>query len=63
MVAEATRLEQPWWRVKRMENLAKTLTDAWWCVGGQMRMFLMALCRAIEKLHDDMSYVLIEGQK
>ena len=33
------------------------------CVDGQMWMFLVAMCRAIEKLHGDMSYVLIGGQR
>ena len=32
-------------------------------VDGQMRMFLATMCRAIENLHNDISYVLIEGQK
>ena len=32
-------------------------------VVGQMWMFLAMMCRAIEKLHGDMSYVLIEGQR
>ena len=63
MVAKATISEQPSWRVKRVENLAENLIDVWWCVGGQMRMFLAALCTEIEKLHNDMSYILIEGQK
>jgi len=30
---------------------------------GQIRIYLMALFRGIEKLHDDGSYVLIEGQR
>ena len=29
---------------------------------GQMSMFLAAMCKAIENLHDDISYVLIRGQ-
>ena len=62
-MANATRSEQPWWRMKLVENLAETLTGAWWRMGGQMRMFPVELCREIEKLHDDMSYVLIGGQK
>ena len=49
--------------MKRVEDFAETLIDAWRRVDGQMRMFPVALCRAIEKLHDDMSYVLIRGQK
>ena len=63
MVSGATRSEQPWWRVKRVEDFAKTLTGAWWRVDIQMRMFSAALCRGIEKLHGDMSYVLIGGQR
>ena len=34
MVLTATRLEQPWWRVKCVEDFSKTLTSAWWCVDG-----------------------------
>ena len=33
------------------------------CMDGQMWMFLAAICRAIENLHGDMSYLLIEGQR
>ena len=32
-------------------------------VDGQMWMFLAEMCRAIENLHGDMSYVLIRGHK
>ena len=63
MVSAATRLELPWWRVKRVELFAKTLTGMLWRVDGQMSMFLKAMCRAIENLHDDISYVLIGGQR
>ena len=59
MVAEETRSEQPWWSVKRVENLAGSLSGMWQCVDGQMRIFPTALCRGIEKLHGDGSYVLI----
>ena len=63
MVSAATRSELPWWRVKRVELFAETLTDAWRRVDGQMSMFLAAMCRTIENLHDDISYVLIGGQR
>ena len=63
MVTEATRLEQPWWRVKRVENLAVTLTGTRWHVDGQMRIYPAALYRGIEELHGDGSYVLIGGQR
>ena len=29
MVLAATRSELPWWRMKRVELFAETLTDAW----------------------------------
>ena len=32
-------------------------------VDGQMLMFLAVMCRAIENLHGNISYVLIEGQR
>ena len=32
-------------------------------VDGQMRIFPTALCKGIEKLHGDGSYVLLEGQR
>ena len=38
---------------------AKYLTGAWWRVDGQMMMIPAALCRSVEKLPSDMSYVLI----
>ena len=63
MVLAATRSELPWWRVRRMELFAKTLTSAWQCMNGQMWMFLVAMCKAIENLHGDISYVLIGGQR
>ena len=44
-------------------NFAETLTGAWQRVGGQMWMFLAVVCRSIEYLHDDRSYVLIGGQR
>ena len=37
----------------------KSLTSAWPHVDGQMMMILVALCRSVEKLLGDMSYVLI----
>ena len=38
---------------------AESLIGAWQRVDGQMMMILAALCRSVEKLPDDMSYVLI----
>ena len=38
---------------------AESLTGAWWRVDGQMMMIPAALCRSVEKLPSDMSYVLI----
>ena len=38
---------------------AESLADAWQCVDGQMMMIPATLCRSVEKLPDDMSYVLI----
>ena len=49
--------------MRRVDDFAKILTDMWRCVDGQMRKFPAALCRGIEKLHSDMSYVLIGGQR
>ena len=43
------------------KNFAETLTGAWWRVDGQMVMILVALCRAVEDIHDNISYVLIGG--
>ena len=40
---------------------AESLTGAWQRVDGQMRMIPAALCRSLEILHGDMSYVLIGG--
>ena len=40
---------------------AESLTGAWQRVDDQMRMIPVALCRSLENLHDDMSYVLIGG--
>ena len=37
---------------------AESLTGAWQRVDGQMMMILVALCRSVENLHGDMSYVL-----
>ena len=39
----------------------ESLTSAWQRVDDQMRMILAALCRSLENLHSDMSYVLIGG--
>ena len=63
MVSAATRSEIPWWRVRRVEFFAETLTSAWRRVDGQMWMFLAAMCRASENLPGDMSYILIGVQR
>ena len=63
MVLVATRSKIPWWRMRHMDHFAKTLTSAWRRVDGQLWMFLAVICRSIEYLHDDMSYVLIGGQR
>ena len=39
----------------------ESLIDAWQCMDDQMRMIPTALCRSLENLHGDMSYVLIGG--
>ena len=39
----------------------ESLTGAWQRVDGQMRMIPAAMCRSLENLHDDMSFVLIGG--
>ena len=49
--------------MKRVELFAETLTDAWRRVDSKMSMFLAAVCRAIENLHGDISFVLIGGQR
>ena len=49
--------------MRRVDDFVETLTGAWQRVDGQMRMFPAYLCRGIEMLHSDMSYVLIGGQK
>ena len=38
---------------------AEFLTGAWKYVNGQMEVILAALCRSVEDLPDDRSYVLI----
>ena len=40
---------------------AKSLIGVWQHVEGQMMMIPAALCRSIENLHGDISYVLIRG--
>ena len=40
---------------------AESLTDVWQRVDGQIRMIPTAVCRALENLHGDMSYILIGG--
>ena len=42
-------------------NFAESLTGAWKRVAGQMNWIPTALCRSLENLHDDMSYVVIGG--
>ena len=42
-------------------NSAESLTNAWERVAGQMYWILAALCRSLENLHGDMSYVVIGG--
>ena len=42
-------------------NSAEFLTGAWECVAGQMNWIPAALCRSLENLHGDMSYVVIGG--
>ena len=39
----------------------ESLTSAWQCVDGYMMMILAVLCRSVENLPGDMSYVLIKG--
>ena len=38
---------------------AEYLTGTWRRMDGQMMIILATLCRSVEKLHGDMSYVLI----
>ena len=40
---------------------AESLVGAWQRVDGQMRMIPAAMCRSLENLHGDISYVLIGG--
>ena len=42
-------------------NSAESLTGAWQRVDGQMNWIPAALCRSLESLHGDMSYVVIGG--
>ena len=63
MVAATTRSEEPWWRVKCVEDFAKTLTRAWWCMNGQMCLILAASSKSFDGLHVDMTCVLIGGHK
>ena len=42
-------------------NSAESLTGAWERVAGQMNWIPAALCRSLENLHGDMSYVVIGG--
>ena len=47
-------------RVAR-ENSAESLIGTWKRVAGQMSWIPAALCRSLENLHGDMSYVVIGG--
>ena len=40
---------------------AESLTGVWQRVDGQIRMILTAVCRSLENLRGDMSYILIGG--
>ena len=42
-------------------NSAESLTGAWQRVAGQMNWIPADLCRSLENLHGDMSYVVIGG--
>ena len=42
-------------------NSTESLTGAWQRVEGQMNWIPAALCRSLENLHGDMSYVVIGG--
>ena len=42
-------------------NSAESLTGTWQCVDGKMNWIPTALCRSLENLHGDMSYVVIGG--
>ena len=42
-------------------NSAESLTGAWQRVAGQMNWIPADLCRSLENLHSDMSYVVIGG--
>ena len=41
----------------------EVVSDTWQHVDGRMRKFLAVLCKGIVKLHSDMSYVQIGGQR
>ena len=48
------------WMAREVRGKAvESLTGTWRCVDGQMLMILAALCRSVEDLPRDMSYVLI----
>ena len=47
--------------LKAHGNSAESLTGAWQRVASQMNWILAALCRLLENLHGDMSYVVIGG--
>ena len=42
-------------------KVVESLTGAWWHMEGQMMKIPVALCRLIENIRGDISYVLIEG--
>ena len=47
--------------MKAHGKAAESLIGVWWRVEGQMMMIPAALCRSVENLHGDISYVLIRG--
>ena len=47
--------------LKARGNSAESLTGAWQRVAGQMNWIPADLCRSLENLHGDMSYVVIGG--
>jgi len=47
--------------LKARGKAAESLTGSWQHVEGQMMMIPAALCRSVENLHGDISYVLIRG--
>ena len=52
-------IEEIWMAREVRGKAAESLTGAWQRVDGQMMMILAALCRSVEDLPGDRSYVLI----